>query len=137
MEYFRFWRIYLSGVVVSDLPEWERGLSTSRLPIAIRRVSFRRRVCCRLLVEKLVSHYLAFPRKDSTLVLGLYVSCAVGFSPIEHPGNKRTTHWYSYLVRAYGYSLMPVRVLFAPYRMAEVPTPTVRLQFQFLTLRGI
>jgi len=26
--------------------------------------------------------------------------------------NKRTTHWYSYLVRAYGYSLMPVRVLF-------------------------
>src|SRR5260370_40911269 len=66
------------------------------------------------LVEELVSHYLAFPRKDSTLVLGLYVSCAVGFSPIEHPGNKRTTHWYSYLVRAYGYSLMPVRVLFCP-----------------------
>jgi hypothetical protein len=44
MEYFRFWRIYLSGVVVSDLPQWERGLSTSRLPIAIRRVSFRIRV---------------------------------------------------------------------------------------------
>ncbi len=98
MEYFRFWRIYLWGVEVSDLQEWERGLSTSRLPIAIRRVSF----------------YLAFPRKDSTLVLGLCVSCAVGFSPIEHPGNKRTTHWYSYLVRAYGYSLMPVRVLFCP-----------------------
>src|SRR5690348_11645504 len=114
MEYFRFWRIYLSGVEVSDLQEWERGLSTSRLPIAIRRVLFRIRVCCCLLVEELVSPYLAFPRKDSRLVSGLYVSRAVGFSPIEHPGNKRTTHWYSYLVRAYGYALMPVRVLFCP-----------------------
>jgi integrase/recombinase XerD len=30
----------------------------------------------------------------------------------EHPGNKRRTHWYSYLVRAYGYSLRPVKALF-------------------------
>jgi len=53
MEYFRFWRIYLSGVEVSDLQEWERDLSTSRLHIAIQRVSFRMRVCCWLLVEEL------------------------------------------------------------------------------------
>jgi hypothetical protein len=33
---------------------------------------------------------------------------------IEHPGNKRTTDWYSYLVRAYGYLLRPVRALFCP-----------------------
>jgi len=41
MEYFRFWRIYLSGVEVSDLQERERELSTSRLHIAVRRVAFR------------------------------------------------------------------------------------------------
>jgi hypothetical protein len=110
MEYFRFWRVYLSGVEVSDLQEWERGLSTSRLPIAIRRVAFRilttrRRTCL---------SFFDLPRKDSSLVLGLYISCAVGFSPIERPGNKQTTHWYSYLVRVYGYSLVPVRVLFCP-----------------------
>ena len=62
--------------------------------------------------KNFISRYLASPRKDSTRVLGLYVSCTVGFSPIEHPGNKRTTHWYSYLVRADGYSLMPVKALF-------------------------
>ena len=79
---------------------------------------------CRLLVEELVSHFLTFLRKDSTLVLSLYASCAVGFPPLEHPGNKRTTHWYSYLVRVYGYSLRPVTTLFAPYRVAEVSGPT-------------
>jgi len=58
--------------------------------------------------------FLTFPRKDSTLVLGLYVSCAVGFPPLEHPGNKRAMHWYLYLVRAYGCSLRPVTALFCP-----------------------
>src|SRR6202035_3260854 len=54
-----------------------------------------------LLVEELGPYFFPLREKDSILVLSLRLPCAVGCSSIEQPRNKRTTIWYSYLVRAH------------------------------------
>ena len=49
--------------------------------------------------------------------------CAVGCPPIEQPGNKRTTVWYSYLVRAHVFAQACYGAV-CPYRVGEASAPT-------------